>query len=114
MKWETQAQSFAYRGDHVLLFSPDFIEVRDVQNGRLLQVMEAVDMRLLYFNPSAGNNDPMILAMKGKKADKDDFSIKIVELAATVALSPGPQSPVRDAEAAHTPIPMLWEGWDMS
>jgi len=113
VKWETQAQSFAYREHHVLLFSPDFIEVRDVRNGRLLQVMEAVDMRLLYFNPSVGNNDPMILAMKGKKTDKDDFGIKIVELAATVALSPGPQSPATDAEAAHTATPVLWEGWDM-
>jgi len=109
VKWETQAQSFAYRGHHVLLFSPDFIEVRDVRNGRLLQVMEAVNMRLLYFNPSVGNNDPIILAMKGKKDDKDDFGIKIVELAETVALG----SPVRDAEAVHTAATVFWDQWDM-
>ena len=72
--------------------------------------MEALDMRLLYFNSSVGNNDPIILAMKGKKADKDDFGIKIVELAETVALSPGPQSPIKDVDTA---TPMLWAEWDM-
>ena len=108
VKWETQAQSFAYRGTHILLISPDFIEVRDVQNGRLLQAIEAVDIQLLYFNSSVGNNDPIILGMKGKKDDHDDVSNKIVQLSETVALGPGPQSP-----AVDTGTPMLWDGWDM-
>ena len=112
VKWEAQAETFVYRGSHVLLISPDSIEVRDVQNGRLLQVIEAIDIRLLYFNHSVGSSDPIILSMKGKKGDNDDISNKIFELAETVALqSPLPKSPT--AETMHTAAPELWETWDM-
>ena len=106
VKWEAQAQNFVYRGSHVLLISPDFIEVRDVQNGRLLQVIEAIDIQLLYFNHSVGSNGPIILGMKGKKGDNDDVGMKIFELAETVEL----RSP---SETIHTAAPELWETWDM-
>jgi hypothetical protein len=111
VKWEAQAQSFVYRGSHVLLISPDSIEVRDVQNGRLLQVIEAIDIRLLYFNHSVWSNDPIIFGMKGKKGDNDDVSYKIFELAETVALSSPLQSPT--VETMHTAAPEFWETWDM-
>ena len=111
MKWEAQAQSFVYRGSHILLISPDSIEVHDVQNGRLLQVIEAIDIRLLYFNHSVGSNDPIIFGMKGKKGDNDDVSYKVFELAETVELSSPVQSPT--AEKMHTAAPEFWETWDM-
>ena len=99
MKWEAQAQSFVYRGSHILLISPDSIEVHDVQNGRLLQVIEAIDIRLLYFNHSVGSNDPIIFGMKGKKDDNDDVRHKVFELAETMELSSPLQSPI--AETVH-------------
>ncbi|KAK2460341.1 hypothetical protein APHAL10511_007730 [Amanita phalloides] len=111
VKWETQAQSFAYRRNHVLLFSRDFIEVRDVRNGRLLQTIEGVDIRLLYFNRSLENTDPIVLCMKGKRGDQEDVGDKIVELIETVEWKP--TSPIESVSTIHTGTPMLWDEWDV-
>lgn len=49
VRWEVKAVRFAERGMHVLLFSASggFVEVREKRTGRLVQVVEGVDMRLL-------------------------------------------------------------------
>ena len=112
LKWETQAQSFAYRGNHILLFSPDFVEIRDIRNGRIVQVIEGVDIRLLYFNASIGNNDPIIIGMKGRKDDKEGVSDRLVELAETVELKPS--STVKTtATSTSTTSPVFWDEWDL-
>ncbi|KAF8638287.1 hypothetical protein AX17_002307 [Amanita inopinata Kibby_2008] len=108
VKWESPVKSFAHRGNHVLLFSNRFIEIRDVRNGRLMQVIDGVDIRLLYFNSSVGSNDPIIVGMKGGKDDKDGISDRIVELVETVELpvtSPASVAPAKNSA--------LWEEWDM-
>jgi len=109
VKWETAAQSYAYRGRHILLFSPQFIEIRDVRNGRIIQAIEGVDIRLLHFNASVGNTDPIIVGMKGKKDDGNGASDRLVELAETMELKP--ISPVKMPSPITSPL--IWDEWDM-
>ncbi|PFH52993.1 hypothetical protein AMATHDRAFT_45896 [Amanita thiersii Skay4041] len=111
VKWETQAHTFARQNNHVILFSPQFIEIRDIETGRLVQVIEGVDIRLLYFNPIAGNKDPVIVAMKGKKDDREGVSDRIIELVETVELPVS--SPVSAASTVRSLPSAMWDEWDM-
>ncbi|KIL67598.1 hypothetical protein M378DRAFT_9368 [Amanita muscaria Koide BX008] len=115
VKWETRAQSYAHRGNHVLLFSHQFIEVRDIRNGRIMQVIEGQEIRRLYFNASIGNKDPIIVAMKGKTDNKDGASDRLVELKETVELNPSSPLTRHTSAKASTSIaaPYLWDEWDM-
>ncbi|KAG6849784.1 hypothetical protein H0H93_005170 [Arthromyces matolae] len=102
IKWETKATAFAHRGHHVFLFSPQFIEIRDVISGRIVQVIEGVDIRML--DPGRGSNDGVLLAMKGSKDDEDGTSEQVAELSETSDLS------------VSTPVsafPTVWDEWDM-
>ncbi|KAF5382217.1 hypothetical protein D9615_004363 [Tricholomella constricta] len=98
IRWETSATSFVLRGSHVFLFSPQFIEIRDITTGVIVQVIEGADIRLLHASPD------ILVAMRGSKDDKDGTSEKIVQLTETSALP------------AATPIaavPSVWDEWDM-
>ncbi|GLB40420.1 putative CNH domain containing protein [Lyophyllum shimeji] len=104
IKWETKATSFAQRGSHVFLFSPQFIEIRNITIGVIVQVIEGADIRLLHAGPTYGEDEDILMAMRGSKDDKDGTSENIVELAGTSAI-PTP-----------TPIartPSVWDEWDM-
>lgn len=107
IRWETKAASFAHRGTHVLLFSPEFVEIRNVNNGRLVQVIEGMDLRLLYCGPRDSPNDTVIVAMKGEKDDGDGVSDKLAELVETAELARTPSSSARVAPDN------LWDEWDM-
>ena len=37
LRWEIKAVAYSHRGAYVLLFSPEFIEVRTVQTGKLVR-----------------------------------------------------------------------------
>jgi len=101
VRWETKATSFAARGPHILLFSPEFIEVREVLSSRLMQVIEGHDIRLLHTGPPDGG--PVLLALRGEKNDADGMSDRLAELVETVDLT----TPVaRDNRG-------LWDEWDM-
>ncbi|KAG5221788.1 signal transducer [Salix suchowensis] len=106
IKWETQAASYAHRGPHILLFSASFIEVREIESARLVQVIEGNDIRLLYSGPLQGEfEDVTLVAMKN---DKDDTNSKekVVALEPTVAI----QSSVATPASSH---PGMWDEWDM-
>lgn len=106
IKWESKATSYAHRGVHVLLFSAQFIEIRNVTTGRLVQVVEAADARLLYC-PAAHNVDGTILvAMRGDNDRREGATDKIVELVETSEI--GSRAP--DPVSAN---PALWDEWDM-
>jgi RHO1 GDP-GTP exchange protein 1/2 len=47
IEWERKATAFARRGPHLLLFSPGYIEVRNVDTGKLVRMVEANELRLL-------------------------------------------------------------------
>jgi hypothetical protein len=104
IRWETKATSYARHGSHILLFSPQFIEVRHIGTGRLDQVIEAEDIRLVH-GGEYGIDNAMLAVIKGTHAEKDGQSEKVVELQATSVISSAP-SPM-DSET-------LWDQWDMS
>ncbi|KAF5367381.1 hypothetical protein D9758_003697 [Tetrapyrgos nigripes] len=105
IKWDAQAQSFATRGAHILLFSPSFIEVRYILTGRLVQVIDGQDIRLMYSGPSPASTDNILVVMKGDRDDENGISEKIVELVETSEIS-GMQTPT-------TANPAMWAEWDM-
>ncbi|KAG2157870.1 uncharacterized protein EDB93DRAFT_730686 [Suillus bovinus] len=107
--WETKATSFAHRGSHVLLFSSEFIEIRSISTGRLDQVIEGRDIRLLLHTnlKSHPGDDTLLVAMRGTKDDKDGVSDKIIELVRTGEFN-SMQTPM-----ISTPVEGLWDEWDM-
>jgi len=105
IKWETKVVSYASRNGHVLLFSPEFIEVRNSTTGRIVQVIEGQDIRLLYSGPYTKKDNPILVAMRGNKDDHNGQSEKIMELLETEAISlMSPVSPVFSS---------VWEDWDI-
>ncbi|KAJ7227194.1 hypothetical protein GGX14DRAFT_418522 [Mycena pura] len=100
IRWECKAVAFASRGSHVLLFSPNFIEIRNVLTGLLVQVIEGQDIRLLH-----STNDVILVAMRGGHDDEEGMSDKIVDLQETTEVV-GPRT-------ATMPVPAMWDEWDM-
>jgi hypothetical protein len=118
VKWETKAVSCAHRKDLLLLISQRFIEVRHVPTGRLLQVIEGGDIRLLWSEPEVDSNiDNIIFAMRGKVNDNVGLSEKIVELEKTEEITPTPSARGAnghpDLGTIHRPA-AIWSEWDMS
>ena len=105
LKWETRATSYAHRQDgKLLLFSADFIEIRDVNTGRLLQVIEGADIRLLHSGPRSGTDSVILAAMRSGDNERSSTD-KIVELAETTEFM--------SSSAAPPPEPAVWDEWDM-
>ena len=100
IRWETKAKAYAYRDGHILLISPEFIEIRNVTTGRIVQVIEGEDIRLLSSGPNTGKGDPVLIAMRGGYQDQFSVSEKIVELNET-------------EEIIRTPEADRWVEWDM-
>ncbi|KAH8118065.1 hypothetical protein DFH11DRAFT_1808798 [Phellopilus nigrolimitatus] len=114
VRWETKAAQFAERGAHILLFSADLVEVRHKATGRLVQVLEGRDVRLLNVNSElsglgadAGPADavPLLVARYGTKHDVHGQSIELLELMKTTELM-SPASNVPNGEE-------YWGEWDM-
>jgi hypothetical protein len=76
IKWETKVVSYANRNGHVLLFSPGFIEIRNSTTGRIVQVIEGQDIRLMYSGPYTKKENPILVAMRGNKDDHNGQSEK--------------------------------------
>lgn len=104
VKWEAKAASYASRNGHVLLFSYEFIEIRNITTGRIVQVIEGIDIRLLYTGPQAKKEDPVLIVMRGTKVDQDSQSEKIMELIETEEIS---------VLSPTTAMPAIWDEWDM-
>ncbi|KAJ8579757.1 CNH-domain-containing protein [Rhizopogon salebrosus TDB-379] len=107
--WEAKVTSFAHRGSHALLFSSEFIEIRHLSTGRLDQVIEGSDIRLLLHANMKSNSsdDTLLVAMRGTKDDKDGVSDKIMELVQTSEIG-AMRTPM-----TGTPMEGLWDEWDM-
>ncbi|KAH9063839.1 hypothetical protein EDB87DRAFT_1829598 [Lactarius vividus] len=100
--WECKASAFAHRGHHLLLFSLGFIEVRTVASGRLVQVIEANDVRLLHSGLT--ETDMLVAGMTGNVDNASGLSEKLVELVQTTAI---------DVRAPIVRTEQLWDEWDM-
>ncbi|KAI3604794.1 signal transducer [Moniliophthora roreri] len=107
VKWEATASACAHRGGHILLFSSRFIEIRQILTGRLVQVIEAQDIRLLYSGSKADSDETILVAMRGEKNDQDGIMEKIVELKETKEIGIGTATPISAIPAS------VWEEWDM-
>ncbi|KAJ3783008.1 hypothetical protein GGU11DRAFT_848965 [Lentinula aff. detonsa] len=105
IKWESKIDSFAQRGTHVLLFSTQFIEIREILTGRIVQVIEGEDIRLMYAGPTPDNHEPILVAMRGEQDKKEGNVEKIVELQET--------SEISAVRTPTTALPAMWEEWDM-
>ncbi|KZS88061.1 hypothetical protein SISNIDRAFT_460111 [Sistotremastrum niveocremeum HHB9708] len=98
IRWETPAVAYAFRKPYVILFSPDFVEVRDVSTGRLVQVIEGRDFRLIESGPQSG---PILIAMRGSIDDRQGLSDALLEMVETAPLYVG----------SGNGDDVLWEDW---
>ncbi|KAF8753436.1 CNH domain [Rhizoctonia solani] len=99
VRWETRATSVAFRWPYALLFSPNYIEIRNVENGGLVQVIQEREVRLLYSGPPY--EGPVLAAMRGEDdaRGKTDHVVEILETA-----------PI---EQNQTSGDALWREWDL-
>ena len=97
--------SYAHRNGHVLLFSPEFIEIRNSTTGRIVQVIEGKEIRLLYSGPYTTKENPILVAMRGNKDDQNGQSEKIMELLET--------EEIRLVSPANVTVSSVWEDWDI-
>ena len=68
LRWETKAASYAHAGEHVLLFSPDFIEIRSIATGKLVQVIEGDGLRRVDTGLVSSERDATTLvAVRGRE-----------------------------------------------
>jgi hypothetical protein len=91
-----------------MLFSPQFIEIRNITTGRIVQVIEGLDIRLLYSGPMYSEDDNVVVAMRGTRDDKDGMSEMVIELVETSEITATPATP-----AVAMPVPSMWDEWDM-
>jgi RHO1 GDP-GTP exchange protein 1/2 len=82
-----------------LLFSPRFIEVRCIASGKLIQVIEAKDVRLVHSGLT--EEDMLVAAMTGDVDDESGLSEKVQELVQTTAI---------DAQGR---VEQQWDEWDV-
>ena len=76
VEWERKATAFARRGQHLLLFSPGYIEVRDIDTGRLVWMKELDELRLL----GSTSELPMLVAAMTRREDDDSRTERLVEV----------------------------------
>lgn len=76
-EWERKATAFVRHGPHLLLFSSGYIEVRNIDTGKLVRMVEANELRPLSF----GLMDwPPPLAAITTKDNNGNHTEKLVEL----------------------------------
>lgn len=103
VRWETKVNSWAIRGPHILLFSfSGWIEIRHISTGKLVQVEEAPEVRMLQI--AEPNNGALLLAIRGKD-DKDGLADRLVEMLETSPLEI-PHSPGASSDPQ-------WGEWDI-
>jgi len=77
IEWEHRAKAFVRRGPHLLLFSAGYIEVRNIDTGKLVRMIEVNGLRLL----GSGLVDwPMPVAVITTKDRTGEQTEKLVEL----------------------------------
>lgn len=100
LRWETRADSYAHIGGHLILVSTSFVEIRTLQTGKLVQVIEGADMRLVHASERS-----VMIAVSEKGG-----GCKLVELVETADLAEQ-RMQVRSSgvSGAHG----IWDEWDM-
>ncbi len=78
IEWERKATAFARHGQHILLFSPGYIEVRNIDTGRLFRMVEVNELRLLRSGLTEGRL--LVGVMTGGAEADGSRPEKLVEL----------------------------------
>lgn len=78
--------------------------MRNITTGRLVQVIEGADLRLLHCEHK-DENDTILIAKRGVKDDKDGVSDQITELVETVEIT--------TPSTARMSQENIWDEWDM-
>jgi CNH domain len=78
IEWERRATAPARRGPHLLLFSPGYLEVRDIETGRLVQIKETNEIRLLRSGLMGAG--VLIAAMRGGTDNDGGRTERLVEI----------------------------------
>jgi hypothetical protein len=78
IEWERRASAYARRGPHLLLLSSIYIEVRNIDTGKLVQIVDVNDMRLLR----SGLTEPgmLVAAMIGGTEDDGGRTERLAEV----------------------------------
>ncbi|KAF8339639.1 uncharacterized protein EI90DRAFT_3117436 [Cantharellus anzutake] len=100
VRWETPIHSFVARGPHVLLVGHTDIEVRHIPTGRLIQLIEGKEVRLLQ--KLAKGDGPTLVARRGGKDDDFGLSDELIEIVETSALS----------DQTWNESDLMWEEWE--
>ncbi|KAI1797140.1 hypothetical protein LXA43DRAFT_982888 [Ganoderma leucocontextum] len=82
LRWEIKATSYSHRGDYIILFSSEFIEVRTVRTGKLMQVIEGTDIRQIDVGLLGDERDATtLIAWRGReeRASVVDILVELVE-----------------------------------
>ncbi len=109
LRWESKATSYTSRGPHLLLFSPNYIEIRTINEGRLVQVIEGEDIRLVHTGERG-----IFIARKGAEragggasSGRIEVLVELVETKPFEDVKPAPEDLVYDGDVG------LWDEWDM-
>ncbi|KAH9960834.1 CNH domain-containing protein [Russula dissimulans] len=78
IEWERRATAPARRGPHLLLFSPGYLEVRDIETGKLVQIKETNEIRLLRSGLMGAG--VLIAAMRGGTDNDGGRTERLVEI----------------------------------
>ncbi|KAG8705005.1 hypothetical protein FRC08_001902 [Ceratobasidium sp. 394] len=83
-EWEITPAAVTYCGKHIALFSHDKLEVRDSEDGRLLQILDMPNMRLLHPLISYLSSEKVLMAAE---RSENGFKNLLGELLPTVNIS---------------------------
>ncbi|KAH8641515.1 Rho guanyl nucleotide exchange factor [Alternaria alternata] len=80
MEFVGKAKSAAMYGPYVLLFDPDFVEIRNAQNGRLRQVIAGRDVKCLDDGLSGGSshNRTVKLSLQHPQHERSQVVVELV------------------------------------
>jgi hypothetical protein len=80
MEFVGKAKSAALYGKYVLLFDPDFVEIRNAQNGRLRQVISGRDVKCLDDGLSGGSsgNRTVKLSLQHPQQEKCQIVVELL------------------------------------
>jgi RHO1 GDP-GTP exchange protein 1/2 len=68
VEWEGTAERVAFHAPYIFIFDSHFIEVRNIETGRLIQVIIGNDIRCIWDGRGAGSN---LSRVKGSEDSKE-------------------------------------------
>lgn len=81
IEWERKATSFARSGSHLILFSSGYIEVRDIDTGKLVWLKELHEIQPLRSGWTESPSErPRLVASITSKENDGSHSQRLVEL----------------------------------